>query len=111
MAFRISAVAGKEQVRIQVSPVDPDGKPADIEAGSLTPVSAGPGTAVVDTNPAKPNSILCISDDVGQQTVTVTGDADLGAGVEDLTDSGIIDWVHPKATSLGMTVTTEPRTA
>jgi len=104
--LRISALVGRERVDIDVKPIDQDGNAAEIEAGSLVGASTGAGTASVDATTAR---IMCISDDVGQQVIVVSADADLGVDVETISDSVTIDWIHPKATALGLSVTKEPR--
>lgn len=87
----------------------PDGKPIVGDDGKPVPALDGPLTITPD-NPAVTVKVvndysfyLIPPDDAGQYSVNVEGDADLGAGVEKIQDTILLDAVHPKATQLGLT--------
>ena len=85
--------------RVGISPVSAAGKPAPIQAGSVSVTVTGGGT-FVDEGSGK---ILLKSEDIaGMTSYQISADADLGDGVETISD--VIDYTYtdPKATSLGL---------
>lgn len=94
----------EQQVVISVSPVTATGKPATLDGPITVTVSAGDGTVVQD--PATPNSATLVSGGLGDTTYVVSGDADLGAGVQTISDTATIHVAGALATSLGLTAGT-----
>ena len=94
----------EERVPITVSPKTASGKDAKLDGPIEVIVQAGSGTFIAD--PAgDPNKFFVVSEDgAGETTYQVNGDADLGAGVE--TISEVIHYVYssPKAVNLGVSV-------
>lgn len=98
------------KARIRVVPTTASGKPARIEAGSLT---VTPGTAPDGvSNPVvaiESDDTFTVQADLADGTATadldftVTGDADLGAGVTTLTDVVRAHLQTEQATNLGLT--------
>lgn len=99
-----------EQTRVQANPLDANGNPAQIDATNplRAEVVSGPGR-VVDAG--APNQVVLIfGDSPGDVTVfNVVGDADLGAGVVELSDQVTGTVSQPLATALGLGVVNEPR--
>lgn len=87
--------------RIKIVPTTASGKAASIEAGSLTVevISGGGGFTKEDDS-----TVLLLSEDVdGATTYSVKGDADLGAGVQEISDTVVYNYKHPLAANLGIT--------
>jgi hypothetical protein len=77
-----------QQFLVTASPVDKNGNPAPVEAGSLVFVSSD--TAVATVAPVDGTSANVIAVGTGTYTITASADADLGPDVVtiDGTDSG-----------------------
>ena len=95
------------KVRVQIKPVSLSGKPATIEAGSLTVTPAdGLVNPVVNLESADTFTVQADLPDgatVSDADFTVSGDADLGAGVETISDVVRCHLTTEKAANLGLT--------
>lgn len=100
----------EEKVPVTVSPKTQSGKDAKLDGPLEILVQAGSGTFTPDPG-GDPNKFFIVSEDgAGETTYQVNGDADLGAGVE--TISEVIHYVYssPKAVNLGVSAgTPEPK--
>lgn len=91
----------EEKVRITVNPKTPAGHPVQLDGALQVSVQSGDGSVVID--PADPMSFYIVSgDDPGDTAVLVSGDADIGAGVETISDLVIAHVAGARASSLGM---------
>ncbi len=91
---------------VTINPTTSTGKPSSIEPGSLE-------THIIDGNPnatgmvEADGSLSFISGDgdaaLGATTFVVSGDADLGAGVETISDTVTINVTGANAKNLGLT--------
>lgn len=101
-----------EKARIKVVPVDANGKPSKIQAGSLTVVPATTtGNAANPVVTMESDDTFTVQADLSPEGASansftefdVTGDADVGEGVEPLTDRIKLNVSSSKATNLGLT--------
>lgn len=91
----------EEQVKVTVRPVTTGGHTIALDGTIMVDVQAGEGTVTVDPDGV---SFWCVSgDDPGDTTYLVTGDADLGAGIETISDIVILHVAGAKAAALGLT--------
>jgi len=90
----------EEKIKVTVNPVTPGGVPATLDGPIQASVQSGNGTvALVDED-----SFFVISGDLpGDTTFLVSGDADLGAGVQTISDTVLLHAVEAKASNLGLT--------
>ena len=85
--------------RIGISPVTAAGKPAPIQPDSVVITATGGGSFIIEGD----GKILLQSEAIaGMTAYQISADADLGEGVETISD--VIDYTYtdPKATSLGL---------
>src|SRR5262245_24781040 len=75
---KISAV---EDLLVTPSPTDAAGNPAPIENLRIT---SSDGSVIAGGEPGEDGSVRCVSAGLGSATLTVTADADLGEGVEEI---------------------------
>lgn len=89
----------EEKIKITVNPVTAAGKPAPLDGPVTVTVQGGEGTvAMVDDK-----SFYVVSgDNPGDTSYLVSGDADIGAGVETIQDIIILHVAGAKAASFGM---------
>jgi len=96
----------EEKVKIGLSPVTPGGKPVPLDGPIALSVQSGDGTAAQvdkDGNPLPANEFYAVSgDNPGDTTILVSADADLGAGVETISDIVLLHVAGAKAQSLGL---------
>lgn len=96
----------EQQVLVKLAPVTPKGKPVDLDGVPNWSVVSGEATLTVA---ADGKSCTIISpDSAGTSQVLVEADADLGSGVDTISDTIAVDVVHQNATALGLTA--EPPT-
>jgi hypothetical protein len=91
-----------EKVRVRANPVDKNGSPAKLDGTTVETVSGDATVTQIDDT----SFDIVASKTAGDSVVTVSGDADLGAGVVTLTDTVTVHTVTPAApmaTSLGLT--------
>lgn len=90
-----------EKVHIHLAPVTSTGKPATLDGTPTWSITAGNATIVPDADGL---GAFVVSEDVtGSSTWSVSADADLGAGVDTISDGGVYTYTHPNASSLGLT--------
>ena len=106
MEFSAMEITATQNIRITVSgAVDKKGNPAPLD-GPPVFTSNEPTVVTFDADPADPNTGIVsavgpLSAGVG---LTITGDADLGEGVETLTEQGLVAVKPGKATGFAVTV-------
>lgn len=90
----------EEKIKVTVNPVTLKGKPVPLDGPIQVSVQGGDGTVepVDDTN-----FYVVSGDNPGDTSFLVSGDADLGAGVENISDIVILHVAGAKASSLGLT--------
>lgn len=98
----------EEKVPIIINPTTTAGKPAKIDGLAVIDITSGSATVGTPTQAeldATPGLVgFVVSEDItGVSTYTVTADADLGAGVENIVDGGTYTYSQPNAANLGLT--------
>jgi len=91
----------EEKIRVIVNPVTPAGHPIAIDGKVAASVQAGDGSVVLEDD-GKSFTIVS-GDNPGDTSVLVSADADLGEGVETISDLVILHVAGAKAKSLGLT--------
>lgn len=96
------AITTTQQFLLTINPTDKRGKPAPVD-GAPVWASSNEAVATVVPNPGG-LSALVVAQGIGDYTVSVSADADLGAGVTTLTatDSGSV--TQGEATAIGFVV-------
>lgn len=87
----------EEKVRLAVTPQTPGGDPASIDGEAVWSVE---GTCTLE--PIDATSTWVVAGVVGESTVTVLCDADLGSGVVHLADTCLVQVGTPMAANLGL---------
>jgi hypothetical protein len=103
MPIILTANQGEKDVLIKIAPVTASGKPSSIEPGTLK--------VEITSDPAGDSSIESVDDSssklvtggLGVVTGTIKGDADLGEGVVEISDTFEVTVVSPLADNLGAT--------
>jgi hypothetical protein len=91
-------ITTEQKVHVTANPVTAAGKPAKVDG----PVTFTTVTGDVTIEASDATSATIVSGANGDSTVSVSADADLGAGVETITDTITVHVTDPKATSLGL---------
>jgi hypothetical protein len=92
----------EEKLPITCTPLSAGGKPASFDGPIRVTVQSGDGT--VEQDPATPNVFMAVSGDALADTVyLVEGDADLGAGQTEISDTVTLTVGSASAVSFGMT--------
>lgn len=95
------SITNEQKVTITANPVTATGKPAKLD-GPLT-VSVVSGDSTVTQDPSTPLAFTLVSsDNPGDTTFLVDGDADLGSGVEDVQDTVTLHVLGANAQNLGL---------
>lgn len=95
------ACNNEQKVKVTANPTTSSGKPAALDGPLTVTVASGDGT--VGQDPAEPNSFYAISGDgVGTTVYSVSGDADLGAGVVAIEDSVQLEVSGAQAAAFGL---------
>lgn len=90
----------EEKVHVKVNPVTAHGKPTGIDGKISAEVQSGTGTAVVDDDG---KGFFAVSgDDPGDTSILISADADVGEGVETISDVVILHVAGAKAANLGL---------
>ena len=92
------SLSSEEQCRLSITPLTPGGDPAPIDGEAAWSVE---GTCTVE--PIDATSVWVIAGDVGDSTVTVLCDADMGDGVVHLADTCVVHVATRMAANLGLT--------
>ena len=93
----------EQKIPVTLAPVTAAGNPAQVDGVPLWTVVEGDATLEV-----APDGMSCylISGTVGNSQITVSADADLGSGVNTITDTIDLAVVSAQASSLGLVVGT-----
>lgn len=96
------ACTNEEQIPVTASPVTAQGHPANIDGALVVTVVSGDGTVLQD--PAAPLTFTCVSGTLAGDTVySVSGDTDLGAGVQTISDTVTLTVTSAAAAGFGLT--------
>lgn len=91
-------MTNEEKVRLQITPMTPGGQPAPVDGPALWTVE---GTCTVE--PVDDTSAWILSGSaIGDSTITVACDADLGEGTMPLGDVCLVHVNNPMAAQLGL---------
>lgn len=89
----------EEKIKITVNPVTTAGKPTPLDGAIAVSIQGGDGTVALIDN----NSFYVISgDNPGDTSFLVSGDTDLGEGIETISDIILLHVLGAKASSLGL---------
>jgi hypothetical protein len=89
----------EEKIKVTVNPVTTAGKKVTLDGPIAVSIQAGDGTVVLIDD----LSFYVVSgDNPGDTSYLVSGDADLGAGVETISDIVILHVAGAKASNLGL---------
>lgn len=93
-------LTNEQQVTVRLQPVTPAGRPAVLDGKPEWKVVSGASIIL----PAEDGlSCLIVSSDLADATeISVSADADLGEGVETISDLILVNVEHAKAASLGL---------
>jgi len=95
-------LTNEQKLNVTLSPVTATGKTAKLDGAPEWVVSSGPATLV--TAPDGLSSDIVSSDeDLTDTIVQVNADADLGQGVETISDTITVHTIHANASNLGLT--------
>lgn len=91
----------EEKILVKVNPTTTTLKPAPLDGSIAVEVQAGDGTFEVQGDG---KSFFAVSgDNPGDTTYLVSGDADIGSGVETISDLVILHVAGARAANLGIT--------
>lgn len=91
-------LSNEEKVRLAVTPMTPGGQPAPVDGAAVWEVD---GACTVEPIDATSAWVLS-GTEVGDSTVTVACDADMGAGVVTIMDTCVVHVASPMAANLGL---------
>lgn len=98
----------EEKIKITLNITTASGKPAQVDGPPSWEIIDGNATVVPEADGL--SAFLVSGDDPGTASWKVTADADLGAGVQEISDGGTYSYNHPQAAALGLTAgTPEPK--
>lgn len=101
-------LSNEQKVKVTLTPVTDTGKPAKLDGAPTWEVISGGATLAVA--PDGLSADLISADDPGDSEILVKADADLGEGVEEISDVIQLSVVGATAKNLGLTVgTPEPK--
>jgi len=92
-------MSSEEQCRLMITPLTPGGQPAPVDGPAQWSVQGACTVTPIDDTSAW----VVSSATIGDSTITVSVDADLGAGVVPLADTALVHVESPTAASLGLT--------
>jgi hypothetical protein len=88
----------EEKVRLAITPMTPGGQPAEVDGDARWTVAGDCTAEPIDATSAW----ILAGATLGDSTVTVACDADLGAGVVPLGDTCLVHVSNPQAAQLGL---------
>lgn len=94
-------ITNEQKVNVQLHPVTAAGNPAPVDGAPQWSVVSG--NATVQAASDGMSADLISSDDPGDTVFMVTADADLGEGVEPISDTITLHTQHANAAALGLT--------
>jgi hypothetical protein len=94
-------ITNEQQVNVTLHPVTATGKPAQVDGAPVWTVQSGDSTV----NPAGDglSAVFVSSDTPGDTQVLVEADADLGSGVQTISDIVTLHVAGAQAANLGLT--------
>ena len=98
-------ITNEQKVKVTVNPVTEAGSPVTLDGPITVAVSSGDGT--FEVQPDNVSVYLISGDQPGDTVFTISGDADLGEGVVNVTDLVNLHVDGAQAAALGM-VASEP---
>ncbi len=98
------SITNEQQVTVTLSPKTDSGRPAKLDGSPAWTVTSGNSQLVVADDGLSAN--LISSDDPGETDVVVKADADLGSGVEEISDTIALVVTSASATNLGLSAGT-----
>jgi len=93
-------ITNEQKVKVTVNPVTEAGVAVPLDGPIVVTPTSGDGTAMVE--PDGVSAYLISGDQPGDTVYTVSGDADLGAGVENISDVVTLHVEGAKAAALGL---------
>lgn len=93
-------LTNEQQVRVTLAPKTATGRPAQLDGKPTWDVVSGASTVVVDEDGR--GALLVSADDPGDTQFLVKADADLGEGVEEISDIIKLTVQGARAASLGL---------
>jgi len=97
-------ITNEQQVRVKLAPKTDSGKPATLDGAPSWTTISGSSQVVVDEDGL--GALLVSGDDPGDTEIIVKADADLGDGVEEISDIIKLSVVGATAKNLGLTAGT-----
>ena len=94
-------LTNEQQVVVRLNPRTDAGKPAKLDGAPVWSVTSGPGK-VVPADDGLSATLVTDDTDLSDTIYLVDGDADLGAGKEDVQDTITLHTQHANATNLGL---------
>ena len=91
----------EEKIKVIVAPMTSTGKPASLDGESTVTIQSGSGT--VELLDPGDEFYLISGDTPGDTTYLVEADADLGSGVETISEIVVLHVAGAKAANLGLT--------
>lgn len=91
----------EQQVTVSINPTTPKGQPAALDGVPTWQVASGDVT--LQPAPDGKSCVIVSADTPGQSQVLVSADADLGSGVDTISDTISCLVSDPQASSLGLT--------
>jgi hypothetical protein len=92
-------ITDEQKVKVTVNPVTEAGSPVTLDGPIIVEISSGDGAYVVEPDGI---SVYLISGQPGDTVYTISGDADLGAGVVNVTDLVTLHVEGAMAAALGL---------
>ena len=87
----------EEKCRLSITPMTPGGQPATVDGAAQWSVE---GSCTVE--PIDDTSAWILAGAMGDSTVTVACDADLGSGAVPIGDTALVHVSNPQAASVGL---------
>lgn len=100
-------LTSEQKVRVTLTPTTATGKPSSLDGAATFEVVSGDVTV---ENIDETSAWIISGDAAGTSVVSVSADADLGEGVQTITDSITVTVNDPLAANLGLTISApEPK--
>lgn len=97
-------LTNEQQIAVTLKPITATGKVATLDGKPSWTVVSGESTVIVADNGL--SAVIRSSDNPGTSQLLVTADADLGAGVVEISDTIAVTVEGARASNLGLTVGT-----
>lgn len=92
-------ITDEQKVRLSINPTSAKGKPVKVEKPAWTVVDGGAGLSVADDGLS---AEVTSPDSPGVTNIQIQADADLGDGVDTITELVEVTVIDPEASSLGV---------